>query len=119
MWCVSITRARCPYLLDAISAALETGSLCSGVIRTGARRGPATRLGGVESRLGCGPAMALEFVLAQLFLALTIFGVRNQLRGRRSLALKPGRRTHRFVLADCGVPSIIIAVRIVVRNPAP
>src|ERR1700689_512592 len=107
------------YLLDAITAALETGRLCSHVIRTGPRPRPACGLGGVEPRLGGGPAMALELVLTQLIVALTILGVRNQLRGRRSLALKPGRRTHRFVLADRGVPPIIGVVRIVIRNPAP
>src|SRR5580692_3607527 len=66
-------------LSHAISASLEAGPLGAEVIGTPAGCGPATRLGGVESGLTDGPAMAFELILPLLLRALPILGIGNQL----------------------------------------
>src|SRR6266851_9207071 len=122
----AIAAAACTprWLLDGISSALEAGRLRSKIIRTLAGRPGACHLRRIEPRLAGGPAMALELVLALLLLGLAVLRVHNQRprrprAWRRSLALNLGRRTHRFVLADRGVPPIVDVVRIVVGNPVP
>src|SRR6266404_1667790 len=120
----AVARACSPHpLLDGISSALEAGRLRSKVVRTLAGRRPC-RLRGIEPRLAGRPAMALELVLALLLLGLAVLRVHDQRprcrrRRCRSLALNLGRLTHRFVLADRGVPPIVDVVRIVVGNPVP
>src|ERR1700676_4595133 len=120
-----MSRIRTPRLLvDGISAGLEAGRLRPKIIRTLPGRRRAGHLRRIESRLADGPAMALELVLALLLLGLAVLRVRDQRprcprARRRSLALNLGGRTHRFVLADRGVPPIVDVVRVVVGNAAP
>src|ERR1700674_4916807 len=68
-------------LLDAVSAAFQTGGLGSEVVRPVAGRRPTPRLSRVKPRLRRGPAMAFELVLAQLLLALTVLRISDEFRG--------------------------------------
>src|SRR6267378_4432445 len=111
-------------LLDGIPPALEAGRLRSKVIRTPARQRRARHLGRIEPRLAGRPAMALELVLPQLLLGLTVLRVHDQRPGyprrrRRSLALNLRGWTYRFVLANRRVPPIVDVIRIVVGNAFP
>src|SRR5579863_4311969 len=112
-------------LSHAVAAPLETGPLSPKIIGTPARCRPAARLGRVEPGLPSGPAMALEFILPLLLLALPVLGIRDQLRGGRPPRLRlcrvhqSRRWAHGFILIHHTVPAIVGVVRIVVRSAVP
>src|SRR5580698_7377903 len=111
-------------LFDAVAAPFKAGSLGPKVVGSIAGRRSAAGLSRVKAGLANRPAITLEFVLALLFLGLTILWVGNEVRrARRSwsatLSLQSGRRRDGLILAHAGIPAVVSVIGVIVRNAAP